>query len=276
MPEGWIPLDRRPITVPPTQQDVEVARDVCFKTLDKMFGMFWHSGIVADAWDTREADPEKRKALVMTLPFWATVTTDEFTEIQKLNDEADERVRRWALFFDRFAADVMNVGRSSYSNAPMGILGMVGEFIGRASEARAALVEIDRKPPSDEIADGLARIARQIWDAGIAVVGADFHGAYSRIQARLRVETAKAWDAAEKPATAPPVLPEPTLSDEERWIIDALRKAGKRMTQLKLLDAAGLGQHGTTKALLSQMRQRGLIDNNRDDRGNGYGLPEWK
>jgi hypothetical protein len=245
--------------------------------LDKMFGLFWSSGIIADDWDGRGTEPESRKSLVMTIPMWAMVTTDEFTEIEKLNDEADQRVRRWAYFFDRFSSGVLNVGCRSYSNAPMAILGMVGEFIDRASEARAALAEVGQTPPvSDEIAMTLARLTRQVWDAGVGVVGSDFHGAYSRLQAHLRVEIGKAWEACQPPATAPPATAQHLLSYEEEQIIETLRKSGRRMTQSKVLGAAGLGQHGTTKALLSQMRQRGLIDNDRDERGNGYGLPGWK
>jgi hypothetical protein len=70
-------------------------------------------------------------------------------------------------------------------------------------------------------------------------------------------------------------LEPPTLSCEERAIIEALRKAGHRMTQLALLAAAGLKGDGNLKSLLGQMNQRGLIDNSQIMRPKGYGLPEW-
>lgn len=276
MSDKWIPLDRRPITVPPTRQQVEVARDLCFQLLDKMFGQFWHCGIMADSYENARADAEKYNNVAVILPFWAMTAADEFKAIQMLNDEANEGVRRWAFFFDRFPGDVQMVGSRTYSNTPLAIVGMVGEFMGRADDARAVLAEMDAKQvPTVEVVATLARLARDIWNAGIGVVGTDFHAAYSHLQARLRVEMAKAADAAQQLALPTPTAVEPVLSYEEQQIIDALRKNGRRMTQLQLLAAAGLGEHGTLKALLSQMRQRRLIDNDRDNWGKGYGLPEW-
>jgi hypothetical protein len=69
--------------------------------------------------------------------------------------------------------------------------------------------------------------------------------------------------------------PEPKWSFAERAILETLRTEGNRMTQEKLLKAAKLRVTGTNKSLLGQMVERAVLDNRRDDRGRGYGLPAW-
>lgn len=65
------------------------------------------------------------------------------------------------------------------------------------------------------------------------------------------------------------------LTEYEKNIIQALSESGQRMTTEPLLNKAvgNVNSHG--KGTLSSMMKRGILDNNTDEHGKGYGLPSW-
>lgn len=75
-----------------------------------------------------------------------------------------------------------------------------------------------------------------------------------------------------KPGTPKLSGPEPTPRESEA--ITALRTHGLRMTGKQLSERAW-GSQGPNKGLLAQMVSKQLLTNGKDERGQGYGLPEW-
>jgi len=69
--------------------------------------------------------------------------------------------------------------------------------------------------------------------------------------------------------------PDAGLKFKEQLIRAALRKENRRMTQFEVLEKAGLAVSGDTKGLLANMVDRKLLDNRKDVRPRGYGLPVW-
>ena len=67
-----------------------------------------------------------------------------------------------------------------------------------------------------------------------------------------------------------------TLNDTERSIVEALRKAGHRMTTVELLTMATGATTGNGKAALASLVKRKILDNRQDTKPKGYGLPEWE
>jgi hypothetical protein len=73
---------------------------------------------------------------------------------------------------------------------------------------------------------------------------------------------------------------ETRLSPSEQNIRDVLKNAGHRMTTDRIIAALevkhGAASTGTTKNALAGMVRNGHLDNRRDVKPAGYGLPEWK
>jgi hypothetical protein len=69
----------------------------------------------------------------------------------------------------------------------------------------------------------------------------------------------------------------PSLNDTEETIVEALREAGHRMRGDDLA-ARALGKtasDGHSKSVFAALVKRNIIDNRRDLKPSGYGLPEW-
>jgi hypothetical protein len=264
MPPKWTPPFRTSIPVPPGTEDIKTARDLCTQMLGKMFHLFRYAGYVAEKFENKTLGaPEANLGL------WRSTTETIFREIEHLSEQGDACVLPWVAFWERFSTSELIVGSYSYSSAFLAILGMVKEFIGRTSAARAKASEIDKTTGRKMgAATALAKTARKIWSAGIEVAGEDYLGMRARLEAELRVQAARAAEASGASEAS-------KLSGEEKMIVDALRKKGKRMNQADLLHDAHLTNSGSNRFLLSQMRQRGVIGHERDNWGRGYGLPEW-
>lgn len=68
---------------------------------------------------------------------------------------------------------------------------------------------------------------------------------------------------------------EQDLNPTEQAIVDALRECGGRLTTGPLLTKALGVVNSNGKATLASLVKRGIIDNRKDARPRGYGLPEW-
>ena len=282
MPDDQIPPGHPFITSPPNRQQIEGARELCVAMLDKMHALFWKSNDIAFRYEFWHADDEERKKpvhdrermeLLELLPSWATETLQAIAEINGLEKEAEQIVRPWGFFFDRFSGEVLSIGSKSYSNALLAILGVIRDLIHQMDHARDRIEAYNlRLPVCESTAAALAKGARYIWDARISLIGDDFRGGISYLQAHLGNQMAKAAEVVDRDNSEPP---QAVLSEEEATIIKALRDSGRRMKQMELLAAAGLEAHGNYKFLVAQMLRRGLLDHGPGRRGTGFGLPEW-
>lgn len=70
--------------------------------------------------------------------------------------------------------------------------------------------------------------------------------------------------------------PSPELNATERAIVDALRKAGRRMTGGPLLTEAIGRVDGNGRATLASLVKREVLNNRSDTKPRGYGLPDWE
>lgn len=134
------------------------------------------------------------------------------------------------------------------------------------------------KPPRQLVESPPVIIVKEVLTARIGSAG---------LQPTLAVEPDDATiDSSESGGSESEVVPQRAkvvekhnnipLNDFEEDIVQALSEIGQRMTTEPLLKKAvgNVNSHG--KSVLASLRKRGIVDNNRDEFGIGYGLPEWR
>lgn len=266
----------------PSRADIGIANEICEETLRRLFRIFESA---------RRGAAQYRRDMSTVDQIWLRAWTieilSEHQKLEKLVREAGLRVLPLAKFFDRCAVSTMKLQDRRYSTVFEAIANSAEEFLQRGKVTFTDIAAIRHRIGNEYgVALALKRHAMSLLGEGIAIVG-DLDGAQARLEAELRLQAAKAIEATVQSPSAIPIgakerkqragnqSAEPKLAEEEKMVVDALKKARKRMTQEKLLPAARLKITGSNKSLLANMVQREVLDNRRDELGRGYGLPEW-
>lgn len=248
----------------PNQSQVERARELAIGVFDDICGLAWHAGVMVDARQRAVTDAAYAEHYPTALQVWWDTARANLDKMDLRLAECERIVRPFGFFYDRVSGGVLSIGTRTYPNAHVAAHGVLNGVLVRLQHVREALAPagVENLARAEQV-EHVERCAVDVIEGVVSVVGDNFQRDYTTWVSLIRLEAAKALSA------LPP--PSPTLSTTEQMIVDALKSAGKPLTQEKLLEAARLGITGTNKGILAGMRERGVLTN----KGKGYGLPEW-
>lgn len=257
------------------RERVEQARDLAIDLFNECGGMVHYAGVVTDhylklihSYEITEELDLGRGWLVFDIA-WSL--SEKMKRLRQQLERADTLIEPFADLYDGVSAGPLTIGHITGSSAHATAVLLGRYFLAFFQKKGPRLMPLEgegRREPNDLSLEQLLELlpkwrvsAQRAYHEILNVVGLDYEKDYEKWVALTRVEAGKVLAA---------LPPAPPMTEEEKMVVRAVLDTGnKPLIQWKLLDAAGLKQTGTNNAMLSSMRQRGLLDN----KGKGYFVP---